>query len=1746
MSRFHWIMVLLSGLSLWAAGCEKSKPAPTTAPQGTTATTAEAAAPQDASHDNALHQTDFGPMAGLGYMYSSQEAEYHQAMLSGLAAMAERKYPEALAEFEKAKKAQDTDSVRLQIDKVRVLIAQQTTLQTTLQDIEAILHQGRAEEASKLATQALAQFGTVDDTGRLMVLKRQADAMWASQADQQQRKQRLQAEIEQARKEDNLRALLLAYEQWLTLEDDAETRRKSAELRQSLTTYDDLRQRAAELRKDPQQWEQALALLQEAAKAWNTPLVRDEIADCQLAIQSRRDRLSVADFEVRGDVGFPMAGPTLADELLPHFKSRFDLVERSQQAKVMAELKVEPHSLIDQQEQRSEVGRMAQIKYLVVGSLASLNGLLTVNARLVEASSGLIVQTGRVTARNSQELMQRLPELAQQLLMTDEEKLAYQQRLQADVPPPVPVEEALKELPPLQPQAPPPPPIITTAAKPPAFGNLRIDDFQRLPPPPPPGQVVPTTSLSVPLAPSLQQRLFALQIELGENLFRRGHYQEAMFHFELAQQLGPTRMDIEARIAACRPHLPPPVVIIQPVPRPPIYRERIAILNFLIVGDPRVVPPGLSGWTPERLAPYFSPPFDVVDQGQLFWYMTRLGLNVYDVMSHHAARRWLARALRVRYFVFGVVQQTNSYTVTTHMVDAEFGYEVGRGSIFVRSQFELKLRLAELARLTLLGPTERIRLQQEAIAREAALLEAQQAMNGGQWVVAVELFGRLKKRYPFDVQITFMNQQAEQRALQAQLELQRRQEWERQQALHAERARRQAELALAAEAARRQAAAQAAMAEAERQRLLQQRQAASQQLLIQARVALGQANFTIAIQQFESAAALHPSEAILLELAQARARDEELRRQRTLQEMARRDQELRRQRERELADARARHEEERRRRDQAERDRLLELQNNQRAAYQRLLDDSQLAMAKGEWAAAVSFLQSARQLQRTDEVERLLNQALMEQARASAKAQDAAKLAELERKLAEEKAKRKAAEELAKQNEQLYLAALEAARKAEQEQQHELALAKYEEAGRLFKTDHVLTGMERNRKALQTRQQEQADRQRREQQEQRRRGELTRLKQQAQQAEAQKQFEQALQSYEEALKLAPGDVELLTGQSRARIARDQSLVEKRLHEAARHKEARAAELNKLARSSIAAKQFDAAEAYIEELKKTAPQDPTHPLLVLELETARKRQEAELAKAKADEKAKAEAERRRQTQMAEEERRKQTEQLSRYLAQADQALLEGQFELAQTYIQEAAKLARTDPRIGQMQRKWEQAKRTADLAKAKAEADAKTKAESRKKEHKKQYEDLMRAGREALSQKNYQDAVNNFKEALKLFPNDGDASLLLGMAEKYHQAEVVATEREKREAAEKAKAEADAKAKADAEEKARIKEREEAKAREEARVKQELQQRRSQSQAQLRLGRTAMNEGRFEDAMRAFQEALRLDPTNEEATTQLALARQRNEARKKAEEEAASNQQQDAAKKQAELQAALKAGQDAMAAKRYNDAIKAFEQVLKIDPNHTEAKFRLNLARQLAKEPTRPVDTSPAGKDDAAKKQAEFMSHMRAGAAAFAAKKYEEAVQHYTAAVQLNPRDPLANRALNDSKKALEDSKKRPPGQPTQPSRPDPRPPVGPAQGQNPNQAEYARQMQLGQQMDRQRKWAEAIAAYQAALAAVPNDPRAKAALNMAEFNQFMQTGQQFMQERKNAEAVKAFEAALERIPNHPEATRRLQEAKRGR
>ena len=48
--------------------------------------------------------------------------------------------------------------------------------------------------------------------------------------------------------------------------------------------------------------------------------ISQEIEECRLALNNRRDRLAVADFEIVGDVGIPLAGRTITEEILPHFR----------------------------------------------------------------------------------------------------------------------------------------------------------------------------------------------------------------------------------------------------------------------------------------------------------------------------------------------------------------------------------------------------------------------------------------------------------------------------------------------------------------------------------------------------------------------------------------------------------------------------------------------------------------------------------------------------------------------------------------------------------------------------------------------------------------------------------------------------------------------------------------------------------------------------------------------------------------------------------------------------------------------------------------------------------------------------------------------------------------------------------------------------------------------------------------------------------------------------------------------------------------------------------------------------------------------------------------------------------------------------------------------------------------------------------------------------------------------------------
>src|SRR5262249_42866253 len=155
------------------------------------------------------------------------------------------------------------------------------------------------------------------------------------------------------------------------------------------------------------------------------------------------------------------------DELLPHFRPRFDLVERGQIAAVLGELKLEAGALAANEAGRLEFGRLAKVRYLVVGSASRLGGL-TVNARLVDVQAGLIVQTGKGVGAGRDELPAKLAQLARMLQMSDEQKVAYEGELvRVAVPPPATVAA--------------PAPVVFVAPPPPDLTAVVPSEFERIP-----------------------------------------------------------------------------------------------------------------------------------------------------------------------------------------------------------------------------------------------------------------------------------------------------------------------------------------------------------------------------------------------------------------------------------------------------------------------------------------------------------------------------------------------------------------------------------------------------------------------------------------------------------------------------------------------------------------------------------------------------------------------------------------------------------------------------------------------------------------------------------------------------------------------------------------------------------------------------------------------------------------------------------------------------------------------------------------------------------------------------------------------------------------------------------------------------------------------------------------------------------------------------------------------------------------
>ena len=165
-----------------------------------------------------------------------------------------------------------------------------------------------------------------------------------------------------------------------------------------------------------------------------------------------------------------------------------------------------------------------------MGSVAHEEGFV-IRARLVDLQSGLVVQTAKMAAATESDLIAELPQLAVLLQMSDDQRLAYEQQI-AHQAAAVPIVAELTDVPP------PPdnpsaagPPVIFSTSRPPELGGVVIEDFRQLPQPPSPGQAAVETQLALSIDHKVRGRALNVAINLGDEFFRRGQYQEAQRNF---------------------------------------------------------------------------------------------------------------------------------------------------------------------------------------------------------------------------------------------------------------------------------------------------------------------------------------------------------------------------------------------------------------------------------------------------------------------------------------------------------------------------------------------------------------------------------------------------------------------------------------------------------------------------------------------------------------------------------------------------------------------------------------------------------------------------------------------------------------------------------------------------------------------------------------------------------------------------------------------------------------------------------------------------------------------------------------------------------------------------------------------------------------------------------------------------------------------------------------------------------------
>lgn len=444
---------------------------------------------------------------------------------------------------------------------------------------------------------------------------------------------------------------------------------------------------------------------------------------------------------------------------------------------------------------------------------------------------------------------------------------------------------------------------------------------------------------------------------------------------------------------------------------------------------------------------------------------------------------------------------------------------------------------------------------------------------------------------------------------------------------------------------------------------------------------------------------------------------------------------------------------------------------------------------------------------------------------------------------------------------------------------------------------------------------------------------------------------------------------------------------------------------------------------------------------------------------------------------------------KYMADGNTALADQKYDDAAKAYAEALRLypQNVDAAKGVLEART----RLASLAKEKADADLKMADFAR----------LMDAGKQAMTAKQYAQAVRSFDNALILLPGNADAV--------------------------KASDEAKEKLAADTDEKKKL----------------------ADYDKFMAAGRAALTAGRYADAVKEYTAALVVLPNDPTAL----------EARRAADKRILDEQNDE--KRRDSYTQAMKDGEAAMKAKKYKDAFLSYQSAVKLYPDEKEAQQALKQAKDAMNTAVNAFNTymtqgNTAGQlgrwADAANSytqasqlfpdnndaqralqnaqtmmrtagsnlqagQAAYLQYMNAALAAMQIGRWRDAAANYALALTIMPNSLDAVLGLWQAEANLDRERK--------------------------DRAALVQLLERGRLAYQQGRYADAIRAYKDALLIDPENAAALNGLRQSRYAEHMAAGNNNMRNKQYTAAMRDFEAAMRELPGDSSATQSWQQAR---